>query len=327
MLTRTIIPTLVALALVCGAAPAAAEYRNERALALAPGGTFLLDADAGAVTITGDSTDGAFVSITSRDDDFDRRYDVEFEERPGAVTVRVKRRAGWLADWFRSSWRHDTRITIRVPRATSATVSTAGGSIEAARLGHLRLRTSGGSVNAADVNGAAELRTSGGAIVVRRVRGDLDASTSGGDIRAGEVLGAVRADTSGGRIDIDGASGDVYASTSGGGVRVAGAGGSVEAHTSGGSVSVGFAAGNARGGDLSTSGGGVTAVVDPTVALTIDATSSGGGVNADVPVTIRGPVSRRSLMGDMNGGGALLRLRSSGGSVRIAAIPAFAARR
>ena len=58
------------------------------------------------------------------------------------------------------------------------------------------------------------------------------------------------------------------------------------------------------------------------VALTIDASSSGGNVVADVPVTVQGRIDKDSLHGDLNGGGALLRLRSSGGGVRITAAPA-----
>jgi hypothetical protein len=55
------------------------------------------------------------------------------------------------------------------------------------------------------------------------------------------------------------------------------------------------------------------------VKASIDAHASGGGVNSDVPVTIQGKVESDSLRGDMNGGGPLLRLRSSGGGVRISA--------
>ena len=98
------------------------------------------------------------------------------------------------------------------------------------------------------------------------------------------------------------------------------AGGRVEAHSSGGPVSVGFATGNSRGGILSTSGGGVRAQIDPAVKLSIDASTSGGGVTSDVPVTTVGAISRQALHGDINGGGALLRLRSSGGGIRISAV-------
>jgi len=68
---------------------------------------------------------------------------------------------------------------------------------------------------------------------------------------------------------------------------------------------------------MDTLGGGVRTEVDPAVALTIDASSSGGSVNADLPVTVQGRIDKNSLRGDLNGGGAVLRLRSSGGGVRI----------
>lgn len=320
MSQRAVFAGVLLTALAVAASPAAAEYRTERQMTLRPGGTFILDSDTGAVTVTGDSPAGALVSVTSRRDDFESRYDLQFEERNDGVTVRIKRRGSWLADMFRNSWRDNTRITIRVPRATSTTISTAGGSIRGSALGNVKLRTSGGSIDASDFQGEAQLSTSGGSITARGIGGNLDADTSGGGIRAGDVRGAVRADTSGGSIVIDNATGDVQASTSGGGVRVSNAGGRVDAHTSGGSVEVTFARGNGRGGDLSTSGGGITAIVDPAIGLTIEAESSGGGVNADLPVTIRGAVSRRELKGDVNGGGPLLRMRTSGGGVRIASL-------
>ena len=76
--------------------------------------------------------------------------------------------------------------------------------------------------------------------------------------------------------------------------------------------------GNARGGELSTSGGGVTAAVDPAARLSIDASASGGGVTSDLALTTRS-FSRTSIRGDLNGGGSPLRLRTSGGGIRIAA--------
>jgi DUF4097 and DUF4098 domain-containing protein YvlB len=101
-------------------------------------------------------------------------------------------------------------------------------------------------------------------------------------------------------------------------VDVRGAGGRVEASSSGGGVTVRFAPGNSSGGVVSSSGGSVHTEIDPGAKISIDATASGGSVRSDVPVTIQGKVEQDSLRGDMNGGGPLLRLRSSGGGVRIA---------
>jgi DUF4097 and DUF4098 domain-containing protein YvlB len=109
--------------------------------------------------------------------------------------------------------------------------------------------------------------------------------------------------------------GDIHAHTSGGGIDIREAGGRVDADTSGGSVQAAFARGNARGGTIESSGGGVSVAVDPSVGLSIDA--SGNSVHADVPVTVHGDISRHHLQGKLNAGGETLRLRTSGGSVRI----------
>jgi hypothetical protein len=72
---------------------------------------------------------------------------------------------------------------------------------------------------------------------------------------------------------------------------------------------------------LSTSGGEVKVVVDPSARFHLDASTSGGDVNADgLTITItHGGVGKSDLSGDVNGGGAVLRLRSSGGDIRVKA--------
>jgi hypothetical protein len=51
--------------------------------------------------------------------------------------------------------------------------------------------------------------------------------------------------------------------------------------------------------------------------MDIDASTSGGAVVANVPVTVEGRISRSMLQGRLNSGGATLKLRSSGGPIRI----------
>ncbi|HXT51204.1 MAG TPA: hypothetical protein VN811_09200, partial [Thermoanaerobaculia bacterium] len=114
-------------------------------------------------------------------------------------------------------------------------------------------------------------------------------------------------------------SGDVDASSSGGGVHLDDIGGRVTAGSSGGPVTVVLAAGNTAGGNFSSSGGGVRVDVDPGARFSIDASSSGGSVVCDLPVTVQGKQSRSSLRGELNGGGAPLHVRSSGGGIHIGA--------
>ena len=297
--------------------PASAEFRLERQLALAPGGSFTLETHIGAVTVVGDSPSGVTLTVTSSRDDLGRRLDFTFDEQPDRVRV-TTRRIGTVSGWLQS-WRSygNVRFTVHVPNQTDVTVGTSGGEVHLTRLdGAAQLRTSGGRVRVEDVVGDVHARTSGGQVRIERVRGTVDAGTSGGGVEITTIAGDVRAGTSGGGITIDAASGDVSAETSGGAIHVRGAGGRVDAHTSGGPISVNFAPGNARGGELATSGGGVTAAVDPAARLSIDASTSGGGVTSDLALTTR-TFSRSSIRGDLNGGGSPLRLRTSGGGIRI----------
>ena len=317
---NALIATWAAMLVLAG--PASAEFKMNRQMALAPGGTFTLDTDIGAVTVAGDSTGGVGVSVTSGRDDFADQFDVRFDETPGEARVTVKRKTSISSLAFWRTWSGaNTRFVVHVPRQTSLTVNTSGGAIDVSQVeGRARLHTSGGGVRVESVAGNVDAGTSGGAIQLREIRGDAVADTSGGGIEVAGVRGTLTAKTSGGGIRIRGVSGDVVAETSGGGVEIREAGGRVEAHSSGGPITVSFAPGNGRGGNISTSGGGIRAELDPKVAMSIDASASGGGVQSDLPVTVRGRISRDSLRGEMNGGGPLLRMSTSGGGVRISGV-------
>lgn len=305
------------LALTLAATAARADFRRERTLALESGGAFTLDSDIGEVVLTGGSASGARVVVTS-DRDLDSDFEFTFDESARAATVRIKRRSSLRRLFGGWSENGHTRITIQVPTPADVHLSTAGGSISASHLtGALDIHSSGGGLDVEAVDGNVDGNTSGGSIRMRGIRGNAVANTSGGGITISDVGGTLKADTSGGGISITSVDGDVRASTSGGGVDVRSAGGRVEASSSGGGVTVRFAAGNSSGGAVSSSGGPVRVEIDPAAHMSIDASSSGGSVDSDVPITIQGKVANDSLRGEMNGGGPLLRLRSSGGGVKI----------
>jgi hypothetical protein len=70
---------------------------------------------------------------------------------------------------------------------------------------------------------------------------------------------------------------------------------------------------------LSTSGGSVRVAVDKSADFRLDASTSGGGVHA-AGLTIRlenGGLGKSRLVGDVNGGGPLLKLRTSGGGIDV----------
>lgn len=293
---------LACLGSILPAAPVSAEFRRQQKLALAPGGELVVDAAGGSVTVTGGATDGAAtVLITSTRDDIEERYSFELTSEPGRARVISRRRGGWF-QWFDWSSSGRLHFDVRVPRETRVV-----------------LKSSGGGIRVSGLQGDARVRSSGGGLRIADIVGDIDAGSSGGGIEVKQVRGDVRVSSSGGGVGVAQVSGSVDAESSGGGVHVDGVGGRVTAHSSGGSVSAVLAEGNAAGGSLSSSGGGVSVVLARDTRLSIDASSSGGSVRCELPVQPLGKQDRTSLRGDLNGGGSVLKLRSSGGGIRIEA--------
>jgi DUF4097 and DUF4098 domain-containing protein YvlB len=291
-----------------------AESRMDKTLRLDPGGRFTIQTDLGSVTVTGTDASGARLVVTSRRRTLDDLLRFTFREDAGSVSVTARRRHGHLFSWNRSGG--DVHFEIQVPAQTALDIDTSGGAIKIASLrSEAKLETSGGGIHVRDLAGDLEAHTSGGGIDLDRIRGRVNVETSGGGIEGNEIDGPIVADTSGGSVRLDRVSGDIRAHSSGGGIHIFEAGGRIEADTSGGGIEASFARGNGHGGSLETSGGGIQVSVDPAVGLRIDA--SGNSVKADVPITVQGSMSRGKLQGNMGGGGELLRLRTSGGGVRI----------
>jgi DUF4097 and DUF4098 domain-containing protein YvlB len=286
----------------------------EKTLRLDPGGRFSLDTDMGSVTVTGTSAPGARLVITSRRRDLDKLLRFNFREDAGAVSVTAKRRHGRIFGWVNRG--DSVHWEIQVPAETVLDIDTSGGGIKIAALrSDANLETSGGRIDVRDMVGDLLGHTSGGGIELERIRGRMRVETSGGGIEGNELDGPIDAETSGGSVKLDRVTGDIRAESSGGGIHIHEAGGRIEADTSGGGIEATFARGNAHGGSLSTSGGGIDVAIDPAVGLRIDA--SGNWVRADLPITVHGSVSRGKLQGTLGTGGALLRLHTSGGGVRI----------
>jgi hypothetical protein len=169
-----------------------------------------------------------------------------------------------------------------------------------------------------------ELKTSGGDIVCGDLQGKAAANTSGGDVMLGHIGGEVQVHTSGGDIVLEQAAGSAKLHTSGGDIKVGSVLNTLDASTSGGDVSARLSGGLKGDCSLSTSGGDIRAVVDDNAAFQLDASTSGGDVEAyHLTLTIeRGGHGKSKLAGKINGGGPLLKLRTSGGDIDIKGVPA-----
>lgn len=184
---------------------------------------------------------------------------------------------------------------------------------------NLNLNTSGGDIEVASLRGDVRARTSGGDLEFDRIDGDIDAHTSGGDITLKEGTARAKLHTSGGNIAVERAGGVTEVSTSGGDISLDSVAQLVSATTSGGDVRAVITEPLKHDALLSTSGGDVEVKVIKNTGFHLDASTSGGDVRAEgLTITLeKGGSGKSKLVGVVNGAGPELKLRSSGGDIRI----------
>ena len=273
-------------------APAVAAKDFEDRIAAKPGGRLRVDLKGGSVEVESHGDNEVRVDANVRGMG-SRAMDFELEGDGVDVDFSADVRA-----WASVFGGPQVRVRLRVPERYDVDIRTGGGDVDLEEIhGEVKARTSGGSIKVDEIEGPVFLWTSGGSIEAKAIRGDLEARTSGGRIRAAEVTGSVEAHTSGGPIKVT----DVQ--------------GAVDLHTSGGEISVRFT--DAPAGVLETSGGGIEVEFPEDVGASLDAKTSGGRVDVEHGIRVQGSQDPHRVVGDVNGGGRTLLLRTSGGDIRV----------
>src|SRR6266436_2192756 len=236
---------------------------------------------------------------------------------------------------------------------SSAKLETEGGHIQVLDvLGNLTAFTAGGHINVGNISGDASLRTGGGHVRAGQIGGRAELETVGGNITVAHAGNFVSVRTGGGQIDFGEVRGSVHAQTGGGGIRVMYVSGPMELESSSGSICLTRVAGTLQ---ASTSGGTITAWINPeappgggnvrlagasqlasgngdiivflprNLAANIDATVINGGeghIEADPALHLTVQASANGsgqvhAMAVLNGGGAPLKLKTTGGKIRL----------
>jgi TonB family protein len=232
-----------------------------------------------------------------------------------------------------------------------AKIETQGGHISVEDVfGDFDAYTAGGHIRAGNIVGNAKLRTGGGHIRAGKIQGVAQLETEGGNITVGEAGALVTVRTGGGQIDFGEVHGSVHAQNGGGGIRMMYVAGPLEVVTSGGSICLTKVTNTVR---AATGDGTITAWIAPdsddprqtvrlpgpsqlasetgdivlylprNIAATIDATVDRGGANrieADPSLLLKPrarPDGTVRATGNLNGGGAVLKLHTATGKIRL----------
>ncbi len=216
---------------------------------------------------------------------------------------------------------------------------TGGGIVSVGQVdGNLHCNTGAGKISVKSARGQATLTTDGGDITADHVGGEVTAQTRGGSVHIGTAGGSVNANSGGGEIVVERAAGQVSAQNMAGPVRVSGAlgvhcisTGAVALRNITGAMSVSTAMGSifadmmgSRPADsfLATANGDVTVIIPSNLGMTIRAANqlsdSLKRIVSDYPGI---QVARRGTQlvaeGRVNGGGPLLQINATGGTIAI----------
>lgn len=221
---------------------------------------------------------------------------------------------------------------------------TAGGFINTGYIhGEASLHSGGGHIRSAGIGGKAELATEGGNITVGKAGDFVQVKTGGGQIDFGEVRGSVHAQTGGGGIRVMYVSGPMDVESSGGSICLTRVSGAVRAQTGSGTITAWInpvgaggassSASSSAASSVSLSGasqlisgeGDIVVFLPRNLAANIEAIVEHGGehrIEADPALALQvsksasanGPLK---ALAALNGGGQLLKLRTTGGKIKL----------
>jgi len=217
---------------------------------------------------------------------------------------------------------------------------TGGGGIRVGKIGGaLHSSTGAGHIHVKMVGGEAVLETNGGDIVADQAGGQVRASTAGGGVHIGVAGGPVTATSGGGEIIVEKADGivtvrnmagpvqvhsaaGVRCESGSGGIRVSNISGPMRVSTSMGSILANLLGSKLSDSYLATGGGDITVLIPSNLGVTIQAQNNMSDTLRrimsdfrEVQVRRQGP--RVVAEGPVNGGGPLLQISGTGGTIFI----------
>jgi hypothetical protein len=227
---------------------------------------------------------------------------LEFDQVENRVTLvaRNPRESGFRFTWTEEEL-VDLRFRISVPRQSHVDLRIIHGSAIVGNLaGRIAVRIEHGGLFLRNIDGSVRAQVDFGDVILSRCSGAVNARVLRGLIRVGPI---------GGRAELSNATGDI---------EVMAVKHSIRAEAQVGDVRIGFAPGLAADSHVSASGGSVIASIHSRAACRVDAAATWGRVNSQLPLAVdSGADGQRSLSGRLNGGGPLLHLRASGGSITL----------
>jgi DUF4097 and DUF4098 domain-containing protein YvlB len=204
--------------------------------------------------------------------------------------------------WGGDSVNVSVNYKLWIPEKAALKANNISGDISAEAIGGaVALKAVSGDIHLTKAAGGADCNTVSGDVTVAEVTGSAFLKSVSGDVKAGGVKGSVEAESVSGDIGLTEVS---EAST----VRVKALSGEVL-----------YRGGISKQGNysLKSHSGTVTLYIPADSAFDLEAETFSGEIESDFEIKVMGKVSPKELSGSVNGGGAVLKVSSFSGDIKL----------
>lgn len=272
--------------------PGTSSDRIEKTYDVNPNGRLTVTSDIGTVDVQTAARDRVTVIVTKKAKrQLNRQvqealadFKVTFDSSHSGVSIRgeFQRGRNYWRYWKRQLNQLDIRFLVTVPRRYNVDLNT-----------HL------GNISTDDLIG------------------EVQAQTSAGNIYIDDVIGPVQTQTSGGTLRFNGVKGPISGRSTAGEITLANCQGMVDIKTSVGNIEAELTTQPQHQWTLQNSVGDITVTLNSNIAVEIDARTARYVGILSTDLIVRGNKTSSRLRGTINGGGPLLKFRTSIGEIRL----------
>jgi len=181
------------------------------------------------------------------------------------------------------------------------------------------VKSTNGSLRVNGIDGAATLRTTNGAVRVSAVNGTVSVASTNGEVECVDMSGPVTARTTNGRIRMNDIEGPMDASTTNGTISAEMTKSTdsrkMRFSTTNGTIELRLPSNLKNDVRASTTNGSIAVKMPSGSAFHVTARTSGSSIDSDFDVV--GDITKKRVEGKVGGGGALLDLSTSNGSISL----------
>ena len=210
--------------------------------------------------------------------------------------------------------------SLLVPPKASVRIDSISGSVGMENIGgEVKLDVTSGSVNLEDIGGEVKVEVKSGSVNIKKAAKGVDCDVISGKLELRDVGGDAYLKTVSGKISVEKVKGSIEAETTSGGIEMRGVTGAkiIKGKVLSGSIVYdGDIHPNGRY-TLHTHSGGIRMIIPSNSGFELEAKTFSGRIQTDFDITVSGKLSKKSISGVVNKGGAYMKLSTFSGSIYL----------